>query len=272
MKLDYYGPPEGEGAGFTWKGNDAVGTGRWEITEVEGDHEVEIALEVGGMGKSEVEFEFKSLPNNMTEVEWCMEKDWGWLPMMRLMTPLFADYITKDFTQGLKNLEAEMEKMRMGHVEKIEVMQMDGFPVLGMRKTVGMHEIGDTYGMMFGAIATHVQQNSIPMHTSGHPMGIYYSWDEKARTTDMEAAIPTLAMASPGNGMTAHMIDGGMFLVASYWGPYQDISMAHMAVQEYAKQHNHQLDGVAYEQYVVGMRETQDPAKLHTLVCYRVKP
>jgi len=105
-ELDFSDPPAGEGAWYTWKGNEDMGSGKMTVTSV-GDGRVDYDLEFiePFEGEADVAIEWASSGEG-TEVTWSMEgqNDFG-----AKIASLFVDVegmIGKDFEDGLANLEA----------------------------------------------------------------------------------------------------------------------------------------------------------------------
>jgi effector-binding domain-containing protein len=159
----------------------------------------------------------------------------------------------------------------MGRIEKIEVVQQESFPILSMREVVNAQEIAPALGRMYGTIMPYVAQSGLSMAPGRYPMAIYHTWESETHKTDMEAVIPVNAAGKSANGITARMLEGGTMINATYYGPYEQSEMAHTAVHEYAKEHKHNIEWVAWEVYVTDPQSEPDQNKWLTEVYYRIK-
>lgn len=107
----YEGAESGVGARYEWSGNRRAGTGRMEITGVEPDRSVTIALEFIKPFKSKSTTVFTLEPDgSATLVRWTMT---GPKTFMTRFVEVFSSMdkmIGRDFETGLANLKAEIER------------------------------------------------------------------------------------------------------------------------------------------------------------------
>lgn len=108
---DYTGAESGVGARYEWAGNRRAGAGRMEITEVELDRSVTIALEFVKPFKSKSTVVFTLEPDGSTTVvRWTMT---GPKTFMTRFVEIFSSMDTmigRDFEKGLAKLKAEVER------------------------------------------------------------------------------------------------------------------------------------------------------------------
>jgi hypothetical protein len=106
MKLTYGSVTAGEGASYSWEGNDDVGKGSMEVLKVEpGMVEYALRFEEPFQDQSIIRISFEP-EGEKTQVVWRME---GENTFMTKMIGLFMDMdalVGKDFEKGLRNLEA----------------------------------------------------------------------------------------------------------------------------------------------------------------------
>ncbi len=105
MTKEFSDPPHGEGAWYTWSGNEDVGTGKMTITEITPES-VTYHLEFFEPFASEADTTITFAPaGDGTEVTWSMD---GENDFMAKMVGVFMDFdamIGGDFDQGLTNLD-----------------------------------------------------------------------------------------------------------------------------------------------------------------------
>ncbi|WP_317205679.1 SRPBCC family protein [Janthinobacterium sp.] len=110
MLRSYIGADQGKGAAYAWAGNEQVGAGRMEITELHAAR-VNIDLDFIRPLQSHNVAEFTLAPQGgSTKVVWRMH---GPSPFLAKLTGLFSSMersVGKDFEAGLANMKAAAEK------------------------------------------------------------------------------------------------------------------------------------------------------------------
>jgi len=110
MKRTFDGAAVGEGAGYSWSGNDKVGEGRMTVTAARPGEQVVIRLEFLKPWASTSTTSFRLAPDGGgTRVTWSME---GHNDLMGKAATLFMDMdkmIGADFERGLAQLAAAAE-------------------------------------------------------------------------------------------------------------------------------------------------------------------
>lgn len=112
MRKTYGGPPHGKGATYEWAGNDHVGEGRMEITDVRENEEVTIDLRFVAPFEAHNTslFSLVAQPEATTRVSWAMIGENGFLSKA---FGLFMDVdamLGKDFERGLADLKQLAEQ------------------------------------------------------------------------------------------------------------------------------------------------------------------
>ncbi|MYJ34786.1 MAG: GyrI-like domain-containing protein, partial [Acidimicrobiaceae bacterium] len=75
------------------------------------------------------------------------------------------------------------------------VRELEAQPIVGIRTTVAMSEIGNAMGPLFGELSKHIAQSD--QEPTGMPLARYHS--PPGETVDLECAIP-VASPMPGEG------------------------------------------------------------------------
>ncbi|HEX8613092.1 MAG TPA: SRPBCC family protein [Telluria sp.] len=111
MQRVHSGAPSGKGAVYAWTGNDDVGAGKMEITELTPASKVVIKLDFIKPFESSNITDFTLTPKDgQTQVTWTMS---GPMPFLSKIMSVFMSMdriIGKDFEKGLANLKAAAEK------------------------------------------------------------------------------------------------------------------------------------------------------------------
>jgi uncharacterized protein YndB with AHSA1/START domain len=111
MKRTYSGAESGRGAAYDWDGNDKVGKGRMEITDVAPPSRVTIKLDFDRPMKAHYVAEFTLQPDaSATTVTWAMRgaASYGMKVMGIFMN--MDNLVGKDFEVGLANLKRVTEQ------------------------------------------------------------------------------------------------------------------------------------------------------------------
>lgn len=269
LVIHYSGPDQGKGAGYTWSGNADVGSGSWVITGTT-DRRVDAALSVEGMGASTVWMTVDQRGRH-SDVAWAISTDMGWLPMLRLFTPLFTSYVTTDFNAGLANLKSLMESLPNSRTGMPELVQLPPTHVLSIRTSVNTAEIGKSLATMYGTIMHEAFKQRAELKGNMPVMAIYYGQRDGARQTDLEAAIITTKPARSASGVHARTIPAGEFVRVPYFGPYEKTSTAYHAAREFARQSGRSLDSAAMEWYVTDPQSVADTSLWQTDVYFRIR-
>jgi hypothetical protein len=104
--LEYSDPATGEGAWYTWKGNEDMGSGKMTIVSI-GDSRVDYDLEFIEPFESESDVAIEwAASGEGTEVTWSMEGQNNFGAKLASLFVDFQEAIGKDFDDGLANLEA----------------------------------------------------------------------------------------------------------------------------------------------------------------------
>ena len=108
MKLQYSGPPAGEGAKYAWQSQQHnVGNGTLTISKSVTNELLETAMHFDDGDGTGV---FKLEKNqNATRVVWSMETDMGKNPIGRYVGLMMDKMVGPDFEKGLNNLKAICE-------------------------------------------------------------------------------------------------------------------------------------------------------------------
>jgi uncharacterized protein YndB with AHSA1/START domain len=111
MKRTYSGVAKGQGAVYEWDGNNKIGKGRMEITEVSPPNKVTIKLDFLKPFEGHNVAEFTLVPRGgSTDVTWAMHGPSRFLTKMIQVFVSMDSMIGKQFETGLANLKALTEK------------------------------------------------------------------------------------------------------------------------------------------------------------------
>lgn len=267
MKINYFGPESGHGAGYTWSSNnDSVGNGKMVIAISEPGRRISTSMEFMENHPSSINFLFTPEKNG-TKVTWTLDSDMGMNPFMRWMGLMMDKFTGPHFEAGLRNLDSLVKAMPRGHVGSIALMEYPGANALSIRGTIAPKDIPMVMAKDYSEIMKYAGSKGLVM--KGAPFAIYHTWSDT--TTDMESALP-YDKADPGSGrIKGLVIPKGTVVRCEFFGPYEQSMMAHMAVEQWAKDNGKKLGDEPWEEYITDPGTEPDQSKWLTRIYYWVK-
>ncbi len=260
------------GATSSWKG-EIVGEGSQTITAIKVKEEMVVDLvfiEDGREMKAIGNISMEDTEDGKVEVTWGFNAEFPW--MMRGMIMMMADETemneaAADFEKGLANLKELCEGMEMEEESmSYEVMaaEREAVRYIGVRGVVSHDDIG----AHFQELMPQIGEKAGPMMT-GPPAGLFWTWDEENKTTDM--AVAGTVAEGEVEGMEAFEIEGGKALHVAYYGWYGDSEGAHNTIDEYMKTNEIEFRDVVIEEYITDPGQEPDTAKWLTDIYYMIK-
>jgi hypothetical protein len=274
MQFTYGESYSGEGGSYTWKSEKKrVGSGAAIITESIPHTRLTTRLLFEGYEDDASYGSFDIAPaGEGSRVTWSFESDyaakWPWQKFQMTMGKLG---LNQSFNAGLTKMDAYIaehpEAHQPGHggsgieiVEK-EVESMSGLSVTKSGTFVELEKMGSQlWAEAYGEVGRMIgEQGLVP---SGMPFAVNHVWDEANGLFEIEFGIP---VESDGNE-----IGGGKVIMASYYGDYHDIYLAHDAAEAYCAKHGLQIRGASWEVYVTDPAAEPDTSRWLTEVYYPV--
>ena len=102
---------------------------------------------------------------------------------------------------------------------------------------------------------------------AGAPCGLYFTWDEASKTTDMAGAVP-VKKKTEAEGFSAIEIPATEALLIEFYGDYHNIGAAHTAMEQYIAATGAKTTPPAIEEYVTDPGTEKDASKWLTKVYY----
>lgn len=138
---------------------------------------------------------------------------------------------------------------------------------IALREKITMDKMSEGFAKNLPLVFGAVQQAGIEM--VGAPSGLYFTWDEAAKMTELAYGIPVKTNTEIP-GFETIETPAGKSLVIDYFGSYENLVNAHMAMDDYMKEHGLELIMPVYEEYITDPGMEADPAKWLTKICYPV--
>ncbi|NSL89510.1 SRPBCC family protein [Chitinophaga solisilvae] len=218
--------------------------------------------------ESDVYFRLTEAAGN-TKVVWGFDARYD--RPQNVMALFMKSALEDDFQKGLNNLKsmAEADKNGPGTPSGINVTvkEMD-FPAttyVGTRKTIPFKSIGSYYQSNLGVIYKAATAAKLQ---PGVPCGLFFTWDENAKQTDMAAAIPVPEGSTLGAGFEIFKLPAAKAAYVDYYGPYDKTANAHVALKKFVAGKGKKVIPPTIEMYVTDPGTEKDSSKWLTKVIY----
>lgn len=262
MTIEVTGEPGTVGHKYTWS-SESQGDGEMEITEIEGS-QVTFSLQfsMDPDNVSYTTFSFDEAEGG-TLVTWHMDGEIGliWSFMMDGMLGM-------QFEGGLSNLKERVDNMEV-ETPSFEIVEID-FPethFLIHREEIEMSNMEAFFTTHFGALYGGL--GAAGVEPASMPSALYWTWDMENSITDLAAAV---AVANPEvvlEGYEVITVPASKALQIHYYGPYEGVGEAHMAMDAYIAEHNLDYGSPVMEEYA-NDPTTVAPEEILTIVTYPV--
>ncbi|NML36105.1 hypothetical protein HHL17_02740 [Chitinophaga sp. G-6-1-13] len=257
------------GAVDTWKGK-KIGEGKLQHLSLDPYKSIQQKLTFITPFHSESDVFFQlSEAAGKTKVIWGFDAHYD--RPQNVMALFMKGALEEDFAKGLNNLKsmAEADKNGPGTPNGINVTvrEMD-FPATtyaATRKTVPFKGISNYYRSNLEQIYKAATAAKLQ---PGVPCGLFYTWDERKRETDMAAAIPVPEGSKLGPGFEIIKLPSAKAAYVDYYGPYDKIANAHVAIQQFIEKKGKKVIPPTMEMYVTDPGKEKDSSKWLTKVIY----
>ncbi len=207
------------------------------------------------------------------------------------MTP--STYRRRGFATGVSTTQARRHAafarqvgpcIALYHIDKrkepemtytISRTELSPQPVLVIRRRVKSSEIGSTLAEVLPSVFKHAQQTGAAI--AGQPFTRYIEWGPGLVT--IEAGLPVVvsgnnfkdgesasAAAAGGSEIVADSLPGGPVATVTHSGPYEKLSEAHAAIQQWIEDQGLLAAGPPWETYTTDPADYPDPQDWKTEV------
>jgi effector-binding domain-containing protein/uncharacterized protein YndB with AHSA1/START domain len=270
-KYEYEGAEKGVGSILKWESDsDKVGKGKMVITESKPDSVIRLELYFMDDNKPAIGT-YTFVPEGTgTKMTWALDADAGMNPFKRIMGKFFIDkFVGPEFEHGLANIQKNSDRMSAGNASdiKIEEVTVTAQPYIAIRDTASIPTISMKLGKSYSMLGEAMGKQKLQM--AGAPFAIYYSDSETA--WEFDAAIPVNSPGKADENIKPGSLPAGNAVVAHYFGAYDNLGVAHKAVDNYIAKNNKEKNGSPWEVYLTDPGAEKDTAKWQTDVYYPVK-
>jgi effector-binding domain-containing protein len=269
MKITINGTDGEIGSGYSWVGDpEKTGKGGMKTTGIKAnsEHLYDLHFIEPYDNSADGWMRVKTVDGSKTEAAWGFQ---GEMPFPFNITLLFVnmeEMMTPDFDRGLTLLKDISEKeYNMIKKYNVEVVDYPAQTFAVIRQETEMVKLKEYFGQSYASITSAMSNNRVKKR--GMPCALYYKWDEQNGRTDVAAAIP---VSKEFEAETVNIIafpEKKAYKV-NYYGPYDGLGAAHMALNVYFEQHGLEMAAPIIEQYVTDPGLESDPAKWLTVIYY----
>jgi len=201
------------------------------------------------------------------------EVTWGIRGENDFISRIFSVFMNMDkavgpmFDKGLQSLkqmiEGDISKEYKGY--KIQIVDFRTKEFAAIRGNVAMKDVSDFFGNQMAALSAALGKANVQM--IGAPCGLYYTWDTDTQSTEMAVAAPV----QPGTSVADTepiVISEGKALLIDYMGPYDKMTDAHDAMDEFMKTTGVKMRPPVIEEYMTDPQAEPDQSKWLTKIYY----
>ena len=258
----------GQGGSYSWTG-EVVGEGELKILSSTPNKEIKTDIKFGPMGGANGHWTFSPTEEG-TDVQWDVTSKFGYPFNLMLLFGDWEGMMSEEFSKGLAMLKDHAEKNAptMGKAFEIKEMDLPARYYIGVRETLKMADMAEHFAKNFAAVFKAVNEKGLEL--AGMPSGLYYTWDEATSTTELFQGAPLKEKATI-DGFETIELPASKALVIDYYGPYEGIGAAHLAMEAYLKENDLTFGSPAIEEYVTDPGSEPDTSKWLTQIVYFYK-
>lgn len=270
MKVDYSSDnPTGEGAWYSWEGNQDVGSGK--LTILESDPTNRIRTEMLFMDSEDPAFSnwiFEETDNG-TKVTWTFDAEMSgagkWFGLM------MESFLGPSYEQGLNNLDSVATSLphEPDPAADVTAFELNDTWYIGYMIETDQDGVSDSENYAKGMGAVNGFMTSQGLESTAPPMSIVHEW--KPEKVVLEMAIPVRDSVAVPDSLTMGKIPAGSALKMKHMGNYMNLSNTWAAFEDYNAANQVVPRWYPYEVYVTDPGQEPDTSKWVTEIVYPVE-
>ena len=257
------------GSTYTWEGV-AVGTGRMEVIEARENDYIQSHLWFGAVEEAAiVEWDFEQVDGG-TQVVWTFTQDTKY-PFGRLGMMIGKVFLGKSFNTGLEQLKEYLEANppQLSCLGPISIEVQEAFSAMVTEGSGTMEEMAGDLGELYGQVFAEVGKQQLEVN--GPAFVLYLDYDEATGFSNYMPGVP-VQTAGVKSGKVSPVSYPEMKVVrALHTGPYEKFLESYEALGAYIESNALEVDGSAFEFYVVNGQTEPDRDKWQTLIAFPLK-
>ncbi|MEM9824505.1 MAG: SRPBCC family protein [Bacteroidota bacterium] len=267
IKKSRNGPDGKVGTTSKWESeHPEVGTGQETFTAMKVNERVDSHLEFFSPFESEADaFAFIQKVEKGTKVTWGFKGNVDFVERILFFFMPLEPAMHREFDAGLASLKEIVENSPIPSFSIQEIDYSEQQFVL-TRKKVSIEGIQAFYQENLPRLHQNCLDKKVEM--DGQPCGIFFTFDEANKESDMAAAIPVKKAMDLDKDSKAFTQEGGKALLIDYYGDYEGSVNAHNAMMDYVTKKNYKIKPQVIEQYITDPTTEPDPKKWLTKIYY----
>ncbi len=140
-------------------------------------------------------------------------------------------------------------------------------PIVGIRVTSKMTELGQIMGPLFGDVMAHIQQSG--QHPAGMPFAIYHGMNDGE--VDVECGIPVASPIDGAGRIEAGELPAGTVATVTHTGPYEGLGGTWASLTQWMSSQGLSPAAAPWEVYVTDPGAEPDSSKWRTEIYFPVR-
>ena len=148
-------------------------------------------------------------------------------------------------------------KRRPPLAEGVDLLQLEPQPVLSIRRTIQVAELGNVMGESIPALLAYLKQWGA--QPTGPVFVRYHTFGEIE--TDLEIGAPVAEQVAGQGTIAAGSLPGGPAIATWHVGPHNELRTAYARINAWPNEHGRETGSAAWEEYYwIDPREQIDPS------------
>jgi effector-binding domain-containing protein len=127
----------------------------------------------------------------------------------------------------------------------VEVRELDAQPVLSIRATIPVAQLGEAMGDRMLALGSYLQERGAQV--AGPPFVRYHMFGETE--ADMETGVPVVEPVAGEGRIVSGALPGGPAVTTSHVGAHERLGEAYGRIAEWMQEHGSEASGPGWEVY-----------------------
>ena len=257
------------GSTYLWEG-EMLGNGKMEVISVEDPSHIQSHLWFGDTEKPAlVEWKFVPIEDG-TSVTWSFTQETSY-PFGRLGMIFGKMFLQKSFEMGLADLKDLLESNppELSSLGPITVEVQAPFSALVAEGSGTMAEISEKLGELYGIIFTEVGVQKL--EPAGPAFVHYLDFDENTGISNYLPGVPVKVAGKTTAKVKAVHYPEMKVVRAVHRGPYEKFLQSYEEMEAYIHAQGLEVNGEAFEFYIVNGQTEPDPAKWETVIAFPLK-
>ena len=150
----------------------------------------------------------------------------------------------------------------------VKIQQLEPQPVVIIRATVRIEQLGEAMGERIQALSDYVQQSGA--QPAGSPFVRYHTFGETE--TDFELGIPVAEPVAGEGRISGGELPGGPAAATWHIGPHDKLGEAYARIQAWLKEHGREADGPTWEVYPwIDLSQDREPSTMSDPSAWRTQ-